>query len=166
MTSELSESEKVLKRACSIIRQYVPKIDENKIKDYFRLSGIRSYFSHESDGWRIDGFKFSAETRFIMFEDHNVSSEGPSIMRVEQNRTGYTAHFREDKSLIEVWEEDYFDCGYNIDELVNETRDGYLGLLDLVEGKYLRVNGHGDTYEFGDPNAPDEPIDWSLWHQS
>jgi hypothetical protein len=42
---------------------------------------------------------------------------------------------------------------------------GYQGLIDLVEGKYLRVNGRGQIYEFGDPNAPDGPIDWSKWYK-
>jgi hypothetical protein len=66
---------------------------------------------------------------------------------------------------VEVWEDDFLGCGYNIDELDNETRDGYLGLLDLAEGKYLRLNGHGDFYELGDAGAPDDPIDWSQWYK-
>jgi hypothetical protein len=139
MSSDLYE--KYENRAVSIIRQYVPQIDEKKIKDYFQRLNDNS----------------SSEIRYIMFEDHNVSSQGP-----ENCEEDYLGGYWDDMDLVEIWRMDGANCGMAPDEL-DEASDGYQGLIDLVEGKYLRVNGHGQIYEFGDPNAPDGTIDWSMW---
>ena len=135
--------EKIENRAVSIIRQYVPQIDEKKIKHYFERLNDNS----------------SSEIRYIMFEDHNVSSEGP-----ENCEEDYLGGYWDDMDLVKIWRRDMGRSGVKPDE-IDEVIDGYQGLIDLVEGKYLRVNGHGEIYEFGDPNAPDGPIDWSKWYK-
>ncbi len=74
----------------------------------------------------------------------------------------YVAHFHSDNDLVTLWEDDFFAGGYNLDELDDEEeglREAYIAFIDLLNEKYIRVNGYGDEIEFGSENPADEHPD-------
>ena len=102
-----------------------------------------------------DKIEFENGIRYVTLEDDNMCSEGLD--------DGYIAHYHSDMDLTTIWEYDFCGCGYKLDELDEEVRDSYLGVVDLKEGKYLRFNGNGESHEYGSKNPPIADPNWELW---
>ena len=68
--------------------------------------------------------------------------------------------------MVTIWEDDFFAGGYNLVELDDESegiRETYTGFIDLMDQKYIRINGFGDQIEYGSKNPTDEHPDWKGW---
>lgn len=97
------------------------------------------------------------EVRYVTLEDTNLCNDV---------NTFYVAHFHQDKDLLSIWEKDFYDCGYSEDELDDEEegiRETYTGFIDLMDQKYIRVNGFENQIEYGSDNPADEHPDWKGW---
>jgi hypothetical protein len=123
------------------LKKYIPSLSEAKF----------TCFLNES--LENENIEFS-EIRFVTLEDYNMCSYPEDF---------YVAHFHTDNDLVTIWEDDFLACGYNPDELDDEVRESYIGFLDLVDNKYIRVNGQGNVIEYGSENPVDEYPDWSAW---
>lgn len=112
---------------------YVENIDLGKCKlfftNYFRL--------HCND-------EANCCFRYLVMEDYNMSNE--------YNEFDFSYfNFSEDMDLIFAWENcfsnDYDLYSSDLSE-ENSIRDNFIGIIDLKLGKYYRVNGYGDYYEY------------------
>ena len=133
-----------LDQALLVLKKYLVEINEQKFRAFL-----------------LESLEFNAlnfeHIRYVTLEDSNMC---------EFSEDFYVAHFHEDNELIAIWEDDYYASGYNQDELDDEEeglRDGFIGFLDLVEKKYLRVNGCGKVIEYGSENPMIVHPDWSSW---
>lgn len=90
----------------------------------------------------------------ISIEDINMCEEG----LVDE----YPASFHTESDYTLAWEDNYLGCGMKMDEL-DECRDGYLGIIDLNKGIYVRANGHADAHTYGDSTSGVEDPSWNLW---
>ena len=141
--NKLSKEDFILK-TISVIKKYVPHLSEEKFTSFLNES-----LEHET-------IKFS-EIRYVTLEDYNMCSYPEDF---------YVAHFHSDNDLVTLWEDDFFAGGYNLDELDDEEeglREAYIAFIDLLNEKYIRVNGYGDEIEFGSENPADEHPDWKGW---
>lgn len=141
--NEMSQ-EDFMKNTISVIKKYVPGLSEEKFSRFLKES-----LEHSN-------IEFS-EIRYVTLEDYNMCSYPEDF---------YVAHFHSDNDLVTIWEDDFFAGGYNLDELDDEEeglREAYIAFIDLLDEKYIRVNGFGDEIEYGSKNPTDEHPDWKGW---
>ena len=127
-----------------VLKKYVPNLNTLK-------------FTHFLNECLTDSKLNFNEVSYVTLEDYNMCSYPEDF---------YTAHFHHDKDLLSIWEQDFYDCGYSEDELDDEAeriRETYTGFIDLMDQKYIRINGFGDQIEYGSENPTDEHPDWKGW---
>jgi hypothetical protein len=140
----MMNQEDFMKNTISVIKKYVPELSEEKFTGFLKES------------LENENIEFS-EIRYVTLEDYNMCSYPEDF---------YVAHFHSDNDLVTLWEDDFFAGGYNLDELDDEEeglREAYIAFIDLLNEKYIRVNGYGDEIEFGSENPADEHPDWKGW---
>jgi hypothetical protein len=141
--NKLSKEDFILKTS-SVIKKYIPSLSEEKFTSFLKesLEPVTINFS---------------EIRYVTLEDYNMCSYPEDF---------YVAHFHSDNDLVTIWEDDFFAGGYNLDELDDEAegiRETYIAFIDLLDQKYIRINGFGDQIEYGSENPTDEHPDWKGW---
>jgi len=132
-----------IEKITSVLKKYVPNLNTVKFINFLNKCHTDSNLNFN-------------EVRYVTLEDTNMCNEPDSF---------YVAHFHQDEDLLLIWENDFYACGYSEDELnaEEETRDTYIGFLDLLDQKYICVNGHGESIEYNREVGPGAFIDWSSW---
>jgi hypothetical protein len=138
-----------------VLQKYVPNLNEVKFNQFMNSCLFGDPELDDSFGEQ-EPVKLN-NIRYVTLEDDNMCSFPEDF---------YLAHFHEDNDTVMIWEDDYYAAGYNQDELDDEEeglRDGFIGFIDLIEKKYLRINGYGMVIEYGTEN-PEVPYpDWNSW---
>jgi hypothetical protein len=76
--------------------------------------------------------------------------------------------FFQDRDLAAYWEEVYCSDGANLEEDEDfDFRSIFLGVINLSDRTYFRLNGYGETYEFNlnetDSHKRTENPDFTDW---
>jgi hypothetical protein len=129
----------IISRACQIMAETIP---------HFNTTMLKKHLAFSSGGNDLE------KVCLISLEDINMCEEG----LVDE----YPASFHTESDYQMAWEDNYLGCGMKMDEL-DECRDGYLGIIDLNKGIYVRVNGNADYYTYGDSTSGVEDPSWKLW---
>jgi hypothetical protein len=135
------ENSSLIAKATKVMGQYIPNFNKSMFEEFLNYS--------------MESLRSTKNIRYISLEDENMCSEG----LVDE----YVAHFHSPKEYITIWEEDCYDCGLNPEDLDENSRKSYSGLIDLKDEKYLRFNGHGKFHEYGAKKPPVEDPNWKLW---
>jgi hypothetical protein len=129
----------IITKACHIMAETIPNFNANMFMEHLEFS---------SKGNHLE------KVCLISIEDINMCEEG----LVDE----YPASFHTESDYTLAWEDNYLGCGMKMDEL-DECRDGYLGIIDLNKGIYVRANGHADAHTYGDSTSGVEDPSWNLW---
>lgn len=142
-------TETFIHNVISVMKKYVPELSQEKFGQFLKMS--------------IDDMKLELNTiRYVSLEDYNLCSE--SVQDQLSQKHFYPAHFYEGGDLLSLWENECYEPYMEDDEEEeDEARESYLAFIDLIDKKYIRVNGHGVEIEFGADNPAEEHPDWSNW---
>jgi hypothetical protein len=115
------------------------------------ISTYRRLFDVPFDPWK--------NIRYLFFDDESMQ------LVEEKELAGYPGFFYSNHPLDDLYK-DFFGKEY-IMEMIEEGHDPYetyIGVIDLKNEVYLRVNGKGDSYYF-DPNnlKGDDPVWNNRW---
>lgn len=154
-TEKKMSKEDFILKTILVLRKYVPDLKDEKFTQ-FMTECIDGDPELEEIFGKKEPINFE-NIRYVTLEDYNMCCDPNGF---------YVAHFHEDNDVLYIWEDDFYACGYNPDELDDEEeglREGYIGFIDLAKQKYLRINGYGDEIEFGSDNPADEHPNWQGW---
>lgn len=144
-----------IKKTILVLQKYVPNLNGEKFTQFMNHCLLGDPEMDDIFG-KQEPIKLN-NIRYVTLEDDNMCSFPEDF---------YVANFHEDNDTVIIWEDDYYACGYKSDELDDEDeglRDGYLGFIDLVQEKYLRINGYGHEIEYGTENPEVPHPDWTSW---
>ena len=125
--------EELVCKMLGIIRKYIPNMDERKFRELFE------------EGVFVDAESELPPYRWVLIEDYNLA---------KKFTTDYSIYLYEDMDILDAWERCFLVDDVDFDDDLDQVRaNNYIGVLDLKEEIYLRVNGQGDYYEY-DEVAP------------
>ncbi|HPQ35191.1 MAG TPA: hypothetical protein PK563_11900 [Tenuifilaceae bacterium] len=96
------------------------------------------------------------DIRYLFFDDVSMQ------LVDEKELAGYPGFFYSDYPLKDLYK-DFFGKEF-IMEMIDNGKDpyeSYIGVIDLKEEVYLRVNGKGDTYIYNPNNLKDVDPVWN-----
>jgi len=140
-----TNQEKVLQ----VLKKYINGIDDAKLQQWLQ-------FATESD---------SNKAAFFIFEDARLAD---IYFEEEEDMASASGYFFPEGDLLENWEEVYCSDGADLennDEF--DPRALFMGLINLSNLSYFRLNGYGETYEFNlnetDSHKKIENPDFTDW---
>ena len=132
--------QEAIDRVIEILESNIGPLDKKRVEEW-------SEDLHYKNERRVNEWP---QIKYLVFEDHNI---------VEEWTVGYDCHFVSETERNTIWRDFFYDCEPDSPE----TREGYCGIVDLYAGKYLRINGNSDIYEYDLKDQKEYDPDWSEW---
>ncbi|HPQ35189.1 MAG TPA: hypothetical protein PK563_11890 [Tenuifilaceae bacterium] len=143
------QKDEVFARVIEILDKVIGNIDVDKFAEW--LENSTSYGGIEERGEEFNPW----DVRYLIFEDSNMSED-------IRNSEYYTGHFFPNGNLSKWWMWFIKADGTDPDE-DEDVYDCYHGIIDLNEGKYFRMNGHRDRYDYDPSNLKKGDPTWEDW---
>ena len=137
------------KAVLQILASYIPGIDQSKLQQWLQ-------FTEGSD---------IANAAFFVFEDLRLAD---MYFEEEEDLASASGYYFQEGNLVAYWEEVYCSDGSKLeDDDEFDPRSFFLGVIDMSDHTYLRLNGYGESYEFNlnesDSEKKDENPDFTDW---
>jgi hypothetical protein len=142
--------EDVFSRVIEILDKTIGNIDVLKFAEWLEKStsygGTKERGDNEFNPWNV---------RYLFFEDSNMSED-------TRNAEYYTGHFFPEGDLKKWWRSFVTSDGTSLEE-DEDIYDSFHGIIDLVEGKYFRMNGNGKQYDYNPQKIKNGDPTWKDW---